>query len=163
MSKKTEKALNEKLNVKLPEHLSKNNILKQLDTIPASEKVVEMPKKKNTAKRIIPIAASFAIIIGILSAYFGFGLGEKTSKPSTSDKIEVMRYQSYDKIYDKFENLRKEYIKNGFDDILGNVLNGGFTYATDDFVINESAENMAGDMNTGNWVDSDSALPELKA
>lgn len=160
MSKKTEKALNEKMNVKLPENLSKDNIFKQLDTIPASEKVVEMPKKKNTAKRIIPIAASFAIIIGILSAYFGFGLGEKTSKPSTRDKIEVMRYQSYDKIYDKFENLRKEYIKNGFDDILGNVLNGGFTYATDDFVINESAENMAGDMNTGNWVDSDSALPE---
>lgn len=160
MSKKTEKALNEKLNVKLPENLSKDNILKQLDTIPVSEKVVEIPKKKNTAKKLIPIAASFAVIIGLLSAYFGMGLGNKTSNPPTSDKTEVMRYQSYDKIYDKFDNLRKEYIKNGFIDVFGNVLNGGFTYATDDFVMNESAENMSGNVLTGQANSSDSAMPE---
>ncbi len=160
MSKKTEKALNEKMNVKLPENLSKDKILKQLDTISASEKVVEMPKKKNTAKKLIPIAASFAVIIGLLSAYFGMGLGNKTSNPPTSDKIEVMRYQSYDKIYDKFDNLRKEYIKNGFSDVFDNVLNGGFTYATDDFVMNESAENMSGNVLTGQANSSDSAMPE---
>ncbi len=160
MSKKTEKALNEKLNVKLPENLSKDNILKQLDTIPVSEKVVEIPKKKNTAKKLIPIASSFAVIIGLLSAYFGMGLGNKTSNPPTSDKIEVMRYQSYDKIYDKFDTLRKEYIKNGFSDVFGNVLNGGFTYATDDFVMNESAENMSGNVLTGQANSSDSAMPE---
>lgn len=160
MSKKIEKALNEKLNVKLPENLSKDNIFEQLEFVQQNEKIIEMPKKKNNAKRIIPVAASFAIIIGLLSAYFGFGLGEKTSKPSTSDKIEVMRYQSYDKIYDKFENLRKEYIKNGFDDILVNVLNGSFTYAADDFVINESAENVAGNVLTGQANSSDSSMPE---
>lgn len=160
MSKKTEKALNEKLNVKLPENLSKDNILKQLDTISASEKIVKMPKKNNTAKKLIPIAASFAVIIGLLSAYFGMGLGNKTSNPPTSDNIEVMRYQSYDKIYDKFDTLRKEYIKNGFSDAFGNVLNGGFTYDTDDFVMNESAENMSGNVLTGQANSSDSAMPE---
>ncbi len=161
MSKKTEKALNEKLNVKLPENLSKENILEQLDTIPATEKIVEMPKKKNTAKKLIPIAASFAVIIGLLSAYFGMGMDKNMNGPSSSadlssdDKIEVMRYQSYDKIYDKFDNLRKEYIKNGFDYLIDGIFNDVFTTVTDDAV----EENIAGDMNAG-WSDGSELLPE---
>lgn len=143
MSKRTEKALNEKLNVKLPENLSKENILEQLENVQQNEKIVEMPKKKNTAKRLVPIAASLALAIGLLGVYFGAGLGGKIeTSQNTSDKTEVMRYQSYDKIYDKFDDLRKEYKKNNTE-LFGGVFNSVNDYAYADDAV---AENMAGDM-----------------
>lgn len=149
MSKRTEKALNEKLNVKLPENLSKDNMILQLKNVQQNEKIVEMPKKKNTVKRLVPIAASLAVVVGLLSLYFGMGLGDKAEGPAYSDntsgsnKIEVMRYQSYDKIYDKFDELRKEYEEDKNRNFWQNIFNYGFY--TDD----APAENMAGDMNTG--------------
>lgn len=159
MNKKTEKALNEKLNVKLPDELSKDNILLQLENVQQNEKIVEMPKKKNTAKRLVPIAASLALVVGILGIYFGAGLGDKLkTEENISDKTEVMRYQSYDKIYDKFDELRKEYKKNNvelFGDI-GGIFNSVNDYAYADDAV---AENMAGDMNTGSLTSGD-MLPE---
>ena len=163
MSKKTEKALNEKMNVKLPENLSKDNILKELGTAPASEKVVAMPRKKHTAKKLIPIAASFAVIIGLLSAYLGMGMNKvdgpaSSADTSNSDKTEVMRYQSYDKIYDKFDNLRKEYEKDGFKDAIYSVFNNG---AEIFFTDGDSVSgDMAVDMNSSSVAEPDSALPE---
>ncbi len=155
MSKKTEKALNEKMNVKLPENLSKDNILEQLENVQQNEKIVEMPKKKNVAKRLVPIAASFAVVFGVLTIFFGVGLGEKLkAEENIGDKTEVMRYQSYDKIYDKFDDLRKEYKKESYIYMFSDVFNGAI--ANDDAV----AENMAGDMNAGASEDADSALPE---
>lgn len=152
MSKKTEKALNEKLNVKLPENLSKDNILEQLEDVEQNEKIVEIPKKKNTAKRLIPIAASLALVVGLLGIYFGTGLGEKLkTEENISDKTEVMRYQSYDKIYDKFDDLRKEYEEEKG----GNFFADLFNYASDDAV----ADNMAGDMAFGNPTNGE-MLPE---
>ena len=165
MSKRTEKALNEKLNVKLPENLSKENILEQLENSYQDEKIIEIPKKKNTAKKLIPIAASFAVIIGLLSAYFGMGMGKNMNGPSSSvdasnsDKTEVVRYQSYDKIYAQFDELHKEYEKDGFRDIVYNI----FNYGAELLVTDEDeavAEDMAGDMNSGSLDDSASALPE---
>ncbi len=162
MSKKTEKALNEKLNVKLPENLSKENILEQLDSVQQNEKIVEIPKKKNTAKKLIPIAASFAVIIGLLSAYFGMGLGDKIKGPAYSDdtavtdKTEVMRYQSYDEIYDKFDELRKDYEENNKGNFLVDLFGNSFNYFADDAV----AENMAGDMDSGSMNEGADMLPE---
>lgn len=158
MSKRKEKALNEKLNVKLPENLSKERLLEQLETVQQNEKIVEMPKKKNTAKRIVPIAASLAVVVGLLSAYFGMGFGDKINTESLeSDKTEVMRYQSYDKIYDKFDTLRKEYKKDHKGDFLQSIFNFGnemFLYSDDDV-----AEDMEGDMSSGSANDG-SMKPE---
>ncbi len=159
MSKKTEKAFNEKLNVKLPENLSKESLLEQLQNVQQEEKVVEMPKKKNAAKKLVPIAASLALVVGLLGIYFGAGLGEKfkTEEPQSTDKTEVMRYQSYDKIYEKFDALREEYEENNKDNFWQDIFNYGndmFFYADDDV-----AENMAGDMNTGS-VNDGAMMPE---
>ena len=132
MSKKTEKALNEKLNVKLPENLLKDNILKQLDCVQQNEKIVEIPKKKNTAKKLIPIAASLALVVGLLGIYFGAGLAErlKTEETQDTDKTEVMRYQSYDEIYDKFDELRKDYEENNNGNFLVDLFGNSFNYFT---------------------------------
>ncbi len=158
MSKKTEKALNEKLNVKLPENLLKDNILKQLDCVQQNEKIVEIPKKKNTAKKLIPIAASLALVVGLLGIYFGAGLAErlKTEETQDTDKTEVMRYQSYDEIYDKFDELRKDYEENNNGNFLVDLFGNSFNYFTDEAV----AENMAGDMNSGSMNDGADMLPE---
>lgn len=116
MRKKAEKALNEKLNVKLPENLSKENIVEQLKNVQQDTKITEIPQKRNTAKKLIPIAASLAVAVGLLGAYFGMGLNytqtPKKYEASTVDKTEVVRYQSYDKIYSRFDALRKEYKEN---------------------------------------------------
>lgn len=156
MSKKIEKSLNEKLNVKLPENLSKERLLEQLENVQQNEKIVEIPKKKNTTKRLVSIAASLAVVVGLLSAYFGMGFGEKLeTAEDTSDKTEVMRYQSYDKIYDKFDDLRKEYEEENKGNFLVDLFGNRYDYASDDVV----AENMAGDMNTGS-VNDGAMMPE---
>lgn len=149
MSKRTEKALNEKLNVKLPENLSKDNILEQLENIQQTEKIIEMPKKKNTAKKLVPIAASLALVVGLMGIYFGAGFNEKIkTEENTGDVTEVMRYQSYDKIYDKFDELRKEYEKDASKDYLQDVFNYGsdFVVENEDMMVPEdSGENLWGD------------------
>ncbi len=153
MSKRTEKSLNEKLTVKLPQNLSKENILEQLETSYQDEKIVENPKKKNTVKRLIPIAASFAVIIGLLSAYFGLGLGNKTDGPTSSadnsgysDKTEVMRYLSYDKIYAQFDEMRAGYEKENAQSFFTDIFNFGNDFITEesagDFIAGEPTEDM---------------------
>lgn len=156
MSKRKEKALNEKLNVKLPEKLSKERLLEQLETVQQNEKIVEMPKKKNMAKRLVPIAASLAVVVGLLSAYFGMGFGDKINTENLeADKTEVMRYQSYYKIYDKFDALRKEYEKEN----KGNFLLDLFGNQYNSFSEGAVSENMAGDMSSGSVNDGE-MLPE---
>ncbi len=157
MSKKTEKALNEKLNVKLPENLSKERLLEQLDNIQQNEKIIEIPKKKNTAKKLVPIAASLALVVGLLGIYFGAGLGDKikTEDPQSADKTEVMRYQSYDKIYEKFDALRKEY-KDNNGNFLVDLFGGVYNTSSDDAM----AENMAGDMSSGSSSADSDMMPE---
>lgn len=128
MRKKAEKALNEKLNVRLPENLSKKNIVEQLENVQQNTKITEIPKKRNNAKKLIPVAASLAVAAGLLGAYFGMGLGltdaPKNNVTSPADKTEVVRYQSYDKIYDRFDALRKEYKDSIFFNDSSNFLNG---------------------------------------
>ncbi len=118
MRKKAEKALNKKLNVRLPENLSKENIVEQLENVQQNTKITEIPKKRSNAKKLIPVAASLAVAAGLLGAYFGMGLGltnaPKNYVTSPADKTEVVRYQSYDKIFDRFDALRKEYKDSSF-------------------------------------------------
>ena len=136
MKKDIKNALNEKMQVKLPETLNKENILSELEN--TENNIIEMPKKKNMAKRILPIAASFVLVVGLVGMYFGLGLGDKNA-PITNEKAEVMQYESYDKIYERFDELHKESKK-------GNIFNDFFEYVD---------EEIADDM-----VEGDSAAPE---
>jgi hypothetical protein len=49
MKKDIKNALNEKMQVKLPETLNKENILSELEN--TENNIIEMPKKKNMAKK----------------------------------------------------------------------------------------------------------------
>lgn len=117
MSKKMKNALNEKMQVKLPEALNKENILAELDV--TETKAVKRLKKKNVAKKLVPMAASLLLVIGLVGMYFSLGLGEKNQPMDDGDITEVVRYQSYDKIYEKFDvlhkDLKKDNIQNGFE------------------------------------------------
>ncbi len=130
MSKKFEEKLNEKMQVKLPDNLNNESILSQLPDM--EEKIVEIPKKL-TAKKVIPMVASFAIIIGLLGTYFGLGFGkEKEPESQPSDVIEVMHYSSYDKIYEKFDELHNESTDLGFN---VEVYEGAIDESADDFLV----------------------------
>ena len=64
MKKDIKNVLDEKMQVKLPETLNKENILSELDN--AKTNITPMPKKKNTAKKVLPIAASFMVVVGLV-------------------------------------------------------------------------------------------------
>ncbi len=139
MKKDIKNALNEKMQVKLPETLNKENILSELKNTESN--IIEMPKKKNMAKKILPIAASFVLVVGLVGMYFGLGLGEKKA-PIVNENAEVMQYESYDKIYERFDELHKESKK-------GNIFNGFFEHVD---------EEIADDMATGDSATPDSAV-----
>ncbi len=142
MSKKVNKQLNEKMNVKLPENLSKDNIITMLDSVEAKDNIVEI-KKTKPVKKILPLVASFVLLIGLVGMYFGLGMGEKQIPPVESDKSsQVVIYESYDKIYKKFKQLKKD---SEYTYLFGNTFNG---------VMDDVAEDFA---------DADSAMPESSA
>lgn len=133
MSRKTNEFLNEKLQVKLPRNLSKENIINKIDT-PQAE-IIEMPKKKNVAKKIIPMVASLLLVVGLVGMYFGMGLGDKNA-PVQNENAEVVQYQSYDKIYEKFDKLHKESKKH-------NLFNGYFGVTNEEIAVDDGADMMA--------------------
>ena len=138
------------MQVKLPENLNKENILSELDN--AETNIIEMPKKKNMAKKILPIAASFMVVVGLVGMYFGLGMGNKNA-PITGEGAEVAKYQSYDKIYERFDELHEESKK-------GNIFNGFFDYAEEDFMVgdtNAAPESAVG----GNTATGDNAVNSM--
>jgi hypothetical protein len=122
MSRKANDFLDKKMQVKLPEGLSKDNILNSIDSSKAE--IIEMPQKKNMAKRLVPMVASLLMVVGLVGMYFGMGFGDKNQPAldNSADVTEVMSYQSYDKIYERFDKIHKEYKKN-------NIWNDIFLYA----------------------------------
>ncbi len=135
MSKKIEKAIKEKMQVKLPENLNSENILSKLPQ--EQEKIIEMPKKKTSVKKFIPMVASFAVIIGLLGTYFGLNLGkEKEPETQTSDIIEVVHYSSYDRVYEKFDEFHKQAEKEHYQQVVDgftahNTVNEGIAMPED--------------------------------
>lgn len=121
MNKKTKEMLNEKMQVKLPESLSTENIMANIGNSKAE--IVEMPKKKNNAKKFVPLVASLLLVVGIVGMYMSLQQKDVPVDNNT-ETAEVINYQSYDKIYKKFDTLHKEAKKN-------NVYNGfsDFFYA----------------------------------
>lgn len=117
--KKTKEMLNSKMQVKLPETLSTENIMANIENSKAE--VIEMQKKKNNAKKLVPLVASLILVIGIVGIYMSLQQKE-TSVDNNVINAEVVRYESYDKIYEKFDALHKEAERNNFRD---------FFYATD--------------------------------
>lgn len=115
MNRKAKDFLDKKMQVKLPENLSKDNILDSIDSSKAE--VIEMPKKKNVAKKLVPLVASLFLVIGIVGVYMNAQQKDVPLQNNSGDKTEVMQYQSYDKIYEKFDTLHKEYKKNNFWDV----------------------------------------------
>ncbi len=140
MGKKTNDFLNEKMQVKLPESLSKENIIDKIET-PQAE-IIEMPKKKNVAKKLVPLVASLLLVVGIVAVYMNL---QQKNVPVENGQMDVMQYQSYDKIYEKFDELHKESKKNNF-------FNGLFGTADTGMFVEEDA--VAGD------TAADGAAPE---
>ena len=136
MSRKTNNFLDKKMQVNLPENLSKENILDSIDKSKAE--IIEMPKKKSVAKRLVPMVASLLMVVGLVGMYFGMGFGDKNQPAldNSGDVTDVMSYQSYDKIYERFDAIHKEYKKN-------NIWNDIFLYADDREIADEDA--LAGD------------------
>ena len=132
--KKTKDMLNNKMQVKLPDSLSKENIMANIENSKAE--IVEMPKKKNNAKKFVPLVASLLLVVGIVGIYMSL---QQKDVPVDNDVInaEVVRYESYDKVYEKFDKLHKEAKKDSFRDF--------FLYGSD-----AEAEDMA-----------DGAVPEI--
>lgn len=106
MNKKIKNALNEKMQVKLPNNLEKDNVLDMLENTEKAVEIIEKPKRRNTVKKIVPLAASLALVIGLLSIFDNGNFNKKVN--NTEDITEVMQYTSYDKIYGKFDTLHKE-------------------------------------------------------
>ena len=143
MKKDIQNTLNEKMQVKLPEALNKENILSELDN--TETKIVKMPKKKNMAKKLLPIAASFMVVVGLIGMYFGLGTGEKQAPP-IGEGTGAVTYQGYDEIYKLFDELHKESKKeNGFNLFYGVADEG---VASPESAIGGS-DNTADDLNGG--------------
>jgi hypothetical protein len=99
---KNKEMLNSKMQVNLPDSLSTENIMATIESSKAE--VIEMPKKKNNAKKIVPLVASLLLVVGIVGMYMS--LQEKDIPVNDSvENAEVMRYESYDKVYEKFDKL----------------------------------------------------------
>ncbi len=133
MNRKAKDFLDKKMQVKLPENLSKDNILDDIDSSKAE--IIEIPKKKNMAKKLVPLVASLFLVIGIIGVYMSSQQKDVPLQNNSGDKTEVMQYQSYDKIYEKFDTLHKEYKKNKFWDVFLYVdeeIAEGDMVATDD-------------------------------
>ena len=145
MNKKIVNALNEKMQVKLPNNLEKDNILEMLES---TENIVELTDKtfkSHRARKLVPLAASLAIVIWLLSV-FGNGNFNKKISNDTGDITEVVQYQSYDKIYGKFDALHKETEKVKLQDGIYNMFAGNVEYA-DDFAENSSSTLTGGVIN----------------
>ena len=111
--KKTKEMLNSKMQVNLPESLSTENIIANIESSKAE--VALMSKKKNNAKKIVPLVASLLFVVGIVGMYMSL---QQKEAPVDNDvkNEEVMRYESYDKVYEKFDTLHKEAKKQTFRD-----------------------------------------------
>lgn len=133
--KKAKDMLNEKMQVKLPDSLSTENIMANIENSKAE--IVEKPKKKNNAKKFVPLVASLLLVVGIVGIYMSL---QQKDVPVDNDVInaEVVRYESYDKVYEKFDKLHKEAKKDNFRDF--------FLYGSD-----AEADDMA----------ADGAVPEI--
>ncbi len=159
--KKAKDMLNSKMQVKLPETLSTENIMANIKNSKAE--IVEMPKKKNTSKKLVPFVASLLLVVGIVGIYMSLQQKDVPVDNKT-ETAEVMIYQSYDKIYEKFDALHKEAKKDDFRDFF---LYGSDAEADDmaaDGAVTEIApESAVGNMNgaaTGSTAMDDAIVEE---
>lgn len=167
--KKEFEQLNEKMTVKLPDELSKENILSKLDKS-VSENIVDIPLQRknrgNTAKKLIPIAASLAVVMGI-TAVFGTLNRDKISP--NNEKIPVISdvsvYENYNEIYSKFKEMQKYYIAepgSSNDGAANFAATGSGAVPKDDFEKLESDSNASPSFSTDTEDKSLSQAEELR-
>lgn len=160
MKRNLENQLNEKLQVKLPDSLSRDNILKELHEETELKTVPSAPKTHRhfNAKRYIALAASLAIVFGAVGVYFGMSIErEKSGKaePSVSESADIVQYQGYDEIYKKFNAMRKEYKKNNLSNgWFGNGTVDDAKYATDEMVDSAKPGNAENEAESGSIINN---------
>ncbi|MCH5191795.1 MAG: beta-propeller domain-containing protein [Oscillospiraceae bacterium] len=129
-NKKTLKSLDKLTKTELPEALRKENILEMLGDAEQNEVNTVMPVKKSYAKRLIPIAASLALVLGLAGLYFGTSREKIDTQEPSENAVEVMRYDDYSEIYAKFQKLKSDFDKqNHTYNIFGGLFN---EYAKED-------------------------------
>lgn len=145
--KKTKESLNSKMQVKLPDSLSTENIMANIDNSKAE--IVDIPKKKSVAKKLVPLVASLFLVIGIVGVFMSI---QQKNEPivNNGDITEVMSYQSYDKIYEKFDAIHKELKKNEFRDFFYGIgSDGAAVDIADEEVFFYADDSAAGSTATG--------------
>ncbi len=146
MSRKTNEFLNDKMQVNLPESLSKENIMNKLDSSQAE--IIEMPKKKSALKVIVPMVASLLLVVGVVGVYMSL---QQKSAPVEKEQADVIQCKSYDEIYENFDKLHKESKKHNF-------FNGFFDGAEEELIMEDAA---SGDTAAGSGAfGTDGAAPE---
>lgn len=111
-NKKVIKSLDKLTRTELPEALKKENILEMLDDTEQNEVAKVVPVKKPYAKRLIPIAASLALVLGLVGLYFGTNRGKIDTQKPSDKMVAVIRYDNYNAIYAKFQKLKSDYDKD---------------------------------------------------
>lgn len=140
MKKRIEKALNDKMQVKLPEELEKEAIMQQLES--PVQAAPEKKKKKAYAKILIPLAASLALVIGIAGMFPEINKNIEELDNSNTSQNQVVNVTDYDVIYKKFNKMKSEYADDLMDDEI--------LFGKEESEITES-------MNTGNTTVNESA------
>ncbi len=105
MKKKMKKYIEENTRVELPEKLKRENIEKLLEEDNAQMgEVVNFKSKKHTARKVVALAASFALLIGVASV-----AGQTVKDRITSSKAAktiVVSCDNYDEIYTQLDAIR---------------------------------------------------------
>ena len=139
MKKDIEKYINDNIKAQTPPSLSKENIVKMLDA-EIEETKLQKRHKKQTVYKFAAVAAALAIVLGGVSVY---GSIQKSKKvPFDNSLVGVSTDNSYNDIYDKLKEMKKEQnYSNGASGSAENFLGNFFDYAFS--VKNEMAADMA--------------------
>lgn len=120
MNKKIKRQLKKQFETEIPESLEKDNILNLLPEKEENDTVVI--HKNFNVKRTLSLVASLMLVFGVATVYIGSLSQEKDfNQPkiseSANDMSEVVKYTTYEPIYEKLEELKSNayYYDKGLD------------------------------------------------
>lgn len=139
MKKDIEKYIDDNIKAQTPPSLSKENIVKMLDD-EVEETKPQKRHRKQTVYKFVAVAAALAIVLSGVTVY---GSIQKTKNtPLSNDGSIVSTDNSYNEIYDKLKEMKKEQnYSNGASGSAENFLGNFFDYAFS--VKNEMVADMA--------------------
>lgn len=140
-NKKIIKSLDKLTQTKLPESLKKENIIEMLGDIEQNEEDKTAHVKRSYAKRLIPIAASLALVLGLTGLYFNANRKGINAQNASNKTAEVIRYDDYSEIYAKFDKLKSDYDKKKWkNDLFGEWNNFAVVESSDDSELTGSSD-----------------------